>query len=100
MVKGGLVPCLLAMARPAFLAFLTFVLVVFLMTRETVARQLVLIQIALVAARALGRLVLAQQRILGLLVVIEGCFLPIFLDVTSLALRPEIALVFIILLMA
>ena len=91
-VKGGLVPGLFVMASLAFLAFLSFVLVVLLVAGETSRLQLVLVQIALVATRALGLLVLAQQRILGL-VVIELDFFPVFLVVARLALRPEVALV-------
>jgi hypothetical protein len=51
-----------------------------------------------VAIRAFGLFVLAQQRCPGLPVVIEDDFFPVFLDVASLALRPEDVFVLVVLL--
>ena len=59
-VERGLVPGLRIMAGVAFLALLPLVLVVLFMARRTVALQLVLIQITLVACRAFGLPVLAE----------------------------------------
>src|SRR3990172_2602629 len=81
------------MAGLALLAFLPLVFVVLLVTEETTARQLVFVQVTLVATHTLCRLVLAQQQILGLLVVIERDILPVLLDMAALALRAKITLV-------
>ena len=81
------------MASPALLAFLPPVLVVLLVTKEAIARQLVLVQVALVAARTLGLLVLVQKRVLGFLVVIEQNLFPVTLDVAAFALRTKLAFV-------
>ena len=90
----SLVPRIFYVAGLALLTFLTFVLVVFFVTREAVHRQLVFDQIALVAGSTLQRrrLVLAEKREFGLLVVIEDGFLPIVLVVASLALDAEFTL--------
>jgi hypothetical protein len=48
-LEGGCLPILLAMASFTLFAFLTFVLVIFFVTRDTSHFQLVFIQIAFVA---------------------------------------------------
>jgi hypothetical protein len=66
------------------------------MAFKTKSRHLVDEPAAFVAIRAFGLFVLAQQRCLGLPVVIEDYFFPVFLDVASLALRPEDVFVLVV----
>lgn len=88
------------MAGFAFLAFLPFVLVIFLMAGVAVCLQLDLIQIPFVAADAFRVMVLSEQRILGLLVVVEDNFFPALFVMTGFALGPKIPLVLIVFLVA
>lgn len=81
------------MAGLAFLAFLAFVLVVLFMAGEAIRLQFVLVQVAFMASHAFRIAMLAQQGVLGLLVVIEGHFFPAFRIVASLALGAEFTLV-------
>lgn len=60
MVEFSLLPRLFMMARFAFLAFLSFMLVIFLMTGETIGFQLVFVQIALMTSDAFGVAMLAE----------------------------------------
>jgi len=77
----------------ALLAELALVLVVFLVTAEAVSPGLVLVQNTGVAGRALGLNVFAEQRVLGLLVVIEDRDAPVPFDMTALAFVAEFPLV-------
>jgi hypothetical protein len=101
-IERDLLPVLLDMAAFALRAKITLVrlVIVLLVARDTGRLQLVLEQVALVATLALCRFVLAQQRILGLLVVVEKYLFPVLLDVAAFALRTQAALVLVILLVA
>lgn len=92
--ERGLFPILFVMAAFALLAFLTFMLVILLMARDTGGLQFVFIQVALMASRALHRRTMFSQQLkFGLLIVIEQYFLPVAFDVATLALRTEITFV-------
>ena len=74
------------------------VLVVLRMAFKTKSRHLVDEPAAFVAIRAFGLFVLAQQRCLGLPVVIEDYFFPVFFDVAIIALGSQTALMLVVLL--
>jgi len=97
MIELGFLPRLFMMASFAFLALLPFVLVVFFVARVAIGLQLVLIQIAFVASHAFRFYVLAQQRVFGLLVMIEHDLFPAAIDVAGLAQRSKGLLVFVVL---
>lgn len=59
MIEGGLVPGFLNVTCLAIFALLAFMLIVLLVARETIALQFILVDIALMATRALGFGVLA-----------------------------------------
>lgn len=77
-----------------------FVFVIFLVTGQTIGLQLILEQIALVAAGTLYFAVLPAQRVFGFLAVIEDDFFPLFFNVAGLTLGTKAALVFVVFLMA
>ena len=93
-------PRLLMVAGFAFLPLLAFMLVVFLMASEAIGFQLVLVQIAFVASNTLGIFVFSEQRIFGLLVMVEDDFLPALFVVAGFTFGTEVALVLVIFLMA
>ena len=96
-VEQNFFPTLFDMAGFALRPEGTFVFVVLGVTRVTGHLQLVFIQIPFVATCALCLAVLPQQRIFGLLIVVEQNFFPAFFEVAGFALRPECALVFVVL---
>jgi hypothetical protein len=76
------------------------VFVIFFMARETVRFQLILVQIAFVAADTLHFTVLAEQRILGLPVMVEHDLFPALRIMAGFALGTEASLVLVILFVA
>ena len=96
MIEDRNAPILLDMAvlalvaKPALVSLLVIVLA---MARNTSALELVSIEIASMAARALGQPMLATQWILGIAIVIEADGLPFTVDVAALALLAEASLV-------
>jgi hypothetical protein len=98
MVECRLSPGDFGMAGLTLLAFLAFVLVVFLVTEEAVGLQFILIQVAFVTADTFRVFVFGHQWILGILVMIEQDLFPIAFNVASLALGSEVALVLVVLL--
>ncbi|MHB1115243.1 hypothetical protein [Sideroxydans sp.] len=88
-------PVVLDVAGLTLLAFLALVrlVVILLVTRDAIFLQLVLVQVAFMAVRTLGLLMLAQKRILGLLIVVELDCLPVISNVTGIALDTEVTLV-------
>ena len=96
MIKLCLRPGLLIVARFAFFSFLPFVFVVFLVAGNTSALYLVFIDIALVAAAAFNFFMLGEQRILGLLCMVEQNFFPFSLDMATFAFGAKTAFVFIV----
>ena len=97
MIEGNTFPALLGMAALALGAKFSlvpfFLVIVLLVAGDALLLELILVQVTLVAFGTLDFLVLAQQRILGLLVVIENALFPALLVVASLALGTEFALV-------
>jgi len=90
-------PAFLVVAAVTLLAFLAFVLVVLLVAGKTDGRQFLFIQVAGMAAVALGPGVLATQRVLGFAIVIEGDRLPVACGVAAVAFLAEVSFVFVIL---
>ena len=93
-IECGFLPVLLGMAGLALGPELVLVrLFVVLLVANVAHLGRVLVLLVDVTLVALHFLVLAQQRILGLLVVIEQDILPVLRGVARLALRTELALV-------
>ena len=93
-------PGTLVMALHTVLAFLTFVLVVFLMTGVAEAVGLVFVHNSLMTGLALDRYVFAHQGIFCLPVMIENHLGPVFFHVAIFTLAAEFTFVFIVFLMA
>ena len=95
-IEQEFLPALFVVARFALrpvLALVRFVIVL-LVARYARHLQLVLVYVTLVTCRAFNRRqMLAEQRKFGLLVVVEQKLFPVFFSVAGFALRPELALV-------
>jgi hypothetical protein len=78
---------------------LVHLVVILFVARHTSRLQLVFVQIALVATYALDLFMFTVQRILGLLGVIKQNFLPIALGMAAFALRTEVALVYLVIIL-
>lgn len=99
-VESSLVPGPFIVALLAFLSFLPFVRVVFLMTGDAGGGQLLLVQVPFMATGACERGVFALERILGVAIMVERNRLPALFQMTDPTLWPIVALMAIILRMA
>jgi hypothetical protein len=100
MIERGFLPAALDVTCIAHRPVLALVNVIPFMAVDAKVRQLVGEPPALVTTHALGLFVPTQQGRLGLRVMIEDHFLPVFLDMTGFAFGSKAAFVFIVLLVA
>jgi hypothetical protein len=88
------------MTAITFQTKLGFVPIVFLVARNTRGLKFFLIEITLVTVDTFHIVMLAQQRILCVLAMIEQDFFPLAISMASLALRPKSTFVFVVFFMA
>lgn len=99
MIERNLFPAALDVARLALRSEFAFVLIVFFMARDAGSLQFYFIQIARVTADAFCLAMLSEQRIFGLLVMIEQDIFPALGIMASFAFGAKVPLMLIVLLM-
>lgn len=95
MIEENFFPFSFDVAAFALRAEVTFVRVIFFMTRETIHRQL-FFQVNLVTTAAFGSQMLAYQWIFGFFGMVEQNFFPSFFKVAAITFRAETTFMFVI----